>query len=64
MKQKRERERREKVGGWCETLHLTRGNRAKFMATKVPRQCLLVFLVKVGWRGSKTFGDEEGRDKK
>jgi hypothetical protein len=29
---------------------------------KVPRQCPLVLLVKVGWRGGKTFGCEEGRD--
>jgi hypothetical protein len=29
---------------------------------KVPRQCPLVLLVKVGWSGSKTFGCEEGRD--
>jgi hypothetical protein len=26
---------------------------------KVPRQCPLVLLVKVGWRGGKTFGCEE-----
>jgi hypothetical protein len=31
---------------------------------KVPRQCPLVLLVKVGWRGGKTFGSEEGRDEK
>jgi hypothetical protein len=30
---------------------------------KVSRQCPLV-LVKVGWRGGKTFGSEEGRDEK
>jgi hypothetical protein len=36
--------------------------RAKFTAMKVPRQCPLVLLVKVGWRGDKTFGCEEGRD--
>jgi hypothetical protein len=30
---------------------------------KDPRQCLLVLLVKVGWRGGKTFGSE-GRDEK
>jgi hypothetical protein len=27
---------------------------------KVPRKCPLVLLVKVGWRGDKTFGYEEG----
>jgi hypothetical protein len=52
----REGERRKKVGGMCETLHLTGGNRAKFTAMKVPRHCPLVLLVKVGWRGGKTFG--------
>jgi hypothetical protein len=31
---------------------------------KVPRQCPLVLLVKVLWRGGKTFGYEEGRDEK
>jgi hypothetical protein len=40
------------------------GNRYKFMAAKVPRQCPLVFLVKVGWRRGKTFGSEGGRDYK
>jgi hypothetical protein len=34
--------------------------RAKFTAMKVPRQCPLVLLIKVGWRGGKTFGCEEG----
>jgi hypothetical protein len=52
------------VGGQCETLHLTGGNTAKFTAMKVPRQCPLVLLVKLGWGGGKTFGSEEGRDKK
>jgi hypothetical protein len=28
-------------------------------ATKVPRQCPFVLLVKVGWREGKTFGNEE-----
>jgi hypothetical protein len=36
------------------------GGRAKFMTMKVPRQCPLVLLVKLGWRGGKTFGCEEG----
>jgi hypothetical protein len=36
---------------------------AKFTAVKVPRQCPLV-LVKVGWRGGKTFGCEEGIDER
>jgi hypothetical protein len=40
------------------------GGRAKFTAMKVPRQCPLVLLVKVGWRGGKTFGCEEGRDER
>jgi hypothetical protein len=29
---------------------------------KVLRQCPLVLLVKVGWRGGKTFSFEEDRD--
>jgi hypothetical protein len=37
---------------------------AKFTAIKVPRQCPLVLLVKVGWRGGKTFGCEEGTDER
>jgi hypothetical protein len=32
------------------------GDRAMFTAMKVPRQYPLVLLVKVGWRGGKTFG--------
>jgi hypothetical protein len=40
-----------------------RGNKPKFTAMKIPRQCPLVLLIKVGWRGDKTFGSEEGRDK-
>jgi hypothetical protein len=31
---------------------------------EVPRQCPLVLLVKVGLRGGKTFGCEEGRDER
>jgi hypothetical protein len=38
------------------------GIRAKFTAMKVLRQCPLVRLINVGWRGGKTFGCEEGRD--
>jgi hypothetical protein len=38
--------------------------RAKFTSMKVPRQCPLVLLVKVGWRGGKTFGCEEGIDER
>jgi hypothetical protein len=30
----------------------------------VPRQCTLVLLVKVGWRGDKTFGCEEAIDER
>jgi hypothetical protein len=29
---------------------------------EVPRQCPLVLQVKMGWRGGKTFGCEEGTD--
>jgi hypothetical protein len=36
---------------------------AKFTTMKVPRQYPLVLLVKVGWRGGKTFGCE-GRDER
>jgi hypothetical protein len=38
--------------------------RAKFTAKKVPRQCPLVLLVKVGWRRCKTFPYEEGIDER
>jgi hypothetical protein len=31
---------------------------------KVPRQCPLVLLVMVGWRGGKTFGCEEVIDER
>jgi hypothetical protein len=31
---------------------------------KVPRQYPHVLLVKVGWTGGKTFGDEEGKDER
>jgi hypothetical protein len=41
-----------------------RGNRVKFTAVKVPRQCPLVLLVKVGRREVKIFGCEEGRDER
>jgi hypothetical protein len=34
----------------------------EFTDMKVSRKCPLVLLVKVGWRGGKTFGSEEGRD--
>jgi hypothetical protein len=40
------------------------GGRAKFTAMKEPRQCPLVLLVKVNWRGGKTFGCEEGIDER
>jgi hypothetical protein len=30
----------------------------------VPRQCPLVLLVKVGWKGGKTLGCEEGIDER
>jgi hypothetical protein len=33
--------------------------RAKSVAMKVARQCPIVPLVKMGWRGGKTFGCEE-----
>lgn len=46
------------MGGECETLHLTGGggDRAKYTAMKVPRQCKLVILVKIGLRGVNRFG--------
>jgi hypothetical protein len=31
---------------------------------KVPKQCPLVLLIKVGWRGGKTFDFEEDRDER
>jgi hypothetical protein len=31
---------------------------------QVPRQCLLVLVVKAGWRGGKPFGCGEGREEK
>jgi hypothetical protein len=37
--------------------------RAKFRVMKVPRQRPLV-LIKVGWRGGKAFGCEEGIDER
>jgi hypothetical protein len=40
------------------------GGRAKFTAIKDPWQCQFVLLVKVVWREGKTFGSEEGRDKR
>jgi hypothetical protein len=63
LERKRERERRE--SGWVvRDINLTGGNRAKFTALKVPRQCPLVLLVKEGWRGGKTFGSEGREDEK
>jgi hypothetical protein len=38
--------------------------RGKFRVMKVPRQCPLVLLVKVDWRGGKAFGCEEGIDQR
>jgi hypothetical protein len=38
--------------------------RDKFTAMNVPRQCPLVLLVKVGWRGGKTSGGEECIDER
>lgn len=32
-----------------------------FRALKFPRYCLLVLLVKVGWREGKTLGSAEGK---
>jgi hypothetical protein len=37
------------------------GGRVKFTTVKVPTQCPLVLLVKVGLRGGKTFGSEESK---
>jgi hypothetical protein len=31
---------------------------------KVPRQCPLALLLKMGWGGGKTFGFKEGRDER
>jgi hypothetical protein len=62
LKPKRESEREREKRKWevvCDT-RFKRGVRAMFTAMKVPRQCPLVLLVKVGWRGGKTFGCEEG----
>jgi hypothetical protein len=39
-----------------------KGGRDKFTAMKVPRQCPLVVLVNVDWRGGKVFGSGEGRE--
>jgi hypothetical protein len=36
----------------------------QFTALTVFRQCPLVLLVKVGWRGSKAFESGEGGDEK
>jgi hypothetical protein len=41
-----------------------RGNKNKFPAMKVPRQCPFVLLVKVGWREDKAFGSEKVGDEK
>jgi hypothetical protein len=38
--------------------------RAKFTVMKVPKQCPIVLLVKVGWRGDKTFRCKEGIDER
>jgi hypothetical protein len=35
-----------------------------FTAMQVPRQCPVVLLVKVVWRGGKMCGSEEGRYEK
>lgn len=40
------------------------GKQVKFTAVKVLRQCLFVRLLKVGWRGGKTFGSGKGRGEK
>jgi hypothetical protein len=45
---KRERERRESGGRVVRDTAFNGGNRDKFMAMKVPRQCPLVLLVKEG----------------
>jgi hypothetical protein len=48
---------RRRGGGVKKTLYFNRKNRAKFMGMKVPVQCPLVRLVKVGW-------EEETRSEK
>jgi hypothetical protein len=40
------------------------GNTDKVKVMKVPRQCPFVLLVKVCWKGGKTFGSEEARDER
>jgi hypothetical protein len=61
LKPKRKREKRKWVVVWDTTFKRGR-ERAKFTAMRVPRQCPLVLLVKVGWRGGKTFGCEAGTE--
>jgi hypothetical protein len=52
-------EREEKVGSSERHLYFMGGNRDKFTAMKVPRQCPLVLLV--GRRKGKAFGSGRGR---
>jgi hypothetical protein len=64
LKPTREREEKRRWGWVVHDTIFNRGNRAKFTALKVSKQFPLVLLVKVVWRGSKTFGSEEGRDER
>jgi hypothetical protein len=49
--------------GWG-SVGLRNGETAEFKATRVPRQCSLVLLVKVFWKGGKKFGSEQSSDEK
>jgi hypothetical protein len=64
LRSRREIEREEKVGGGVRHYIEKGRTRANFTAMKVPRQCPLVLLVKVGWRGGKSFGCKEGIDER
>jgi len=44
-----------------ERLHLLKKGNTKFTVLKVPRECLLVFVSKIGWRQGLNLGREEGK---
>jgi hypothetical protein len=58
------------LGNGSEETYMLQGTEPEYLAatllpsTKVPRQCPLVLLVKVDWKGGKTFKSEEGTDEK
>jgi len=60
-----DREKQRRVGGGGSTGHCTyykgEGESEKFAVLKVPGQCPLVLLEKIGWQQSKTLGSEEGK---